>query len=174
LYGSQTWSREPLRSGEFIVKALKPGKTRRLLFLHKEKGLAGTVLLHGDEKGPLEVQLKPGGVVTGRLLDTKGKPRGDAQVLTFEGEWLGTPQGVVSRPLDLGCLPYAVMPDKNGTFRMEGLVPGLKYNLHAVKDIGRGRRDASVVQNISVKSGEVKDLGEVRIELDEEGPGTPK
>ena len=173
LASSQFWSRDSLRTPKFLVKALKPGETRRLLFLHKGKGLAGTLLLRGEEKGPLTVKLKPGGIVTGKLLDANGKPRRDAQVLTFAGEMLGTPQGVMRRPLDLASLPYAVTPDKNGTFRLEGLVPGLKYNLDAVKDSKLGRRDASVVHNISVKSGEIKDLGEVRIELDEEGPVNP-
>jgi protocatechuate 3,4-dioxygenase beta subunit len=174
LYGSQFWSRQPLRTPEFLVKALEPGKSRRLLFLHQRTGFAGTLLLHGDEQGPLTVQLQPGGIVTGRLLDPTGQPRRDAQVLTFQGEILGTPHGVIRRPVELASLPDAVTPDKNGTFRMEGLVPGLKYNLDVVKDTGRGRRDASIVQDISVKSGEIKDLGEVRIELDKEGPGNPK
>jgi hypothetical protein len=161
--GMRFWTHEPLRSAEFIVKALKPDETRRLLFLHKDKGLAGTLLIRGDEKGPLTVKLEPWGVVTGKVLTTEGKPLTDAQIVTLFGDIVG-PQGAMPRPLDAGSLPYPFKPDKDGRFRIEGFVPGLKYDLHVVKSDYVTRSLAAMVKNLSVKSGEIKDLGDVRIE----------
>jgi hypothetical protein len=50
-------------------------------------------------------------------------------------------------------------PDKEGKFRIEGLVPGLKYNLSVVK---KGRIVGYAFQDYTIKSGENKDLGDVK------------
>ena len=73
-----------------------------------------------------------------------------------------------SRPQDLafGSFPGSIKPDKDGKFRIEGLVPGLKYNLHVVKPptyylnlevLGNKPTD------LAIKAGETKDLGDIRV-----------
>ena len=62
------WNPQPLKTAEFRVLALKPGQSRRLLFAHTEKRLAGSLLVRGDEKDPLTVKLEPWGTLTGWLV----------------------------------------------------------------------------------------------------------
>ena len=53
--------------------------------------------------------------------------------------------------------------DKDGRFRISGLVPGLKYNLKVFKD---GRFVGNVAADVSTRAGEVKELGDFTVELD--------
>src|SRR5262249_62062237 len=73
LAGQRHWHREPLKTAEFTVNALQPGQPRRLLFLHEPKRLAGSVVVRGDEQGPLTVKLEPWGTLTGKLVPAEGK-----------------------------------------------------------------------------------------------------
>src|SRR5205823_5863212 len=93
------WVHEPLKTPEFTVKGLKPGESQRLLFQHKDRGLAGTILIRGDEKEPLTVKLEPWGVVTGRVLNAEGKPLTDMQVASRD-HMITTAEGVKPQPLD--------------------------------------------------------------------------
>jgi hypothetical protein len=161
------WNPEPLKSEKFTVKALKPGETRRVLFLHDGKGLAGSLLIRSDEKGPFTVKLEPWGVVTGRLLSAQGKPQSDVQIESRDYV-IQTPEGVKQPPLDAGSLPGLTKVDKDGRFRVEGLVPGLKYQLDVMKGAYPVRFPGSWNGNLSVKSGETKDLGDVRIDKGDE------
>jgi RNA polymerase sigma factor (sigma-70 family) len=155
------WHHQPLPTATFTVRGLRPGEPRRLLFAHPAKRLAGTILVRGDENGALTVQLEPWGTLTGRLVDAEGKPLKDVQILSDDGVVM-TAQGMRPPPLDTGTLLHRVEPDASGNFRIEGLVPGLRYNLL----LGRGnyiaRITGTVGRNVQVKSGETKDLGEVR------------
>ena len=46
----------------------------------KDRKLAGYVVVRGDEKTPIEVEMQPWGVVVGRLIDKDGKPVAGASV----------------------------------------------------------------------------------------------
>jgi RNA polymerase sigma factor (sigma-70 family) len=160
--GTPSWNYQPLKTAEFKLTAIKPGQPRRLMVLHKDKRLAGTLLLRGDEKGPLTIKLQPWGVVTGKLINQEGKPVTDYQIMTLDGDII-TPDGVQARPLDAGSLLQPVKPDKDGHFRIEGLVPGLKYNLRLAKGNYIARITGPVGgKDLTVKVGETKDLGEIK------------
>lgn len=163
------WLPEPLKSAEFTIKALKPGESQRVLFLHKGKGLAGSLLLGGEEKGPLTVKLKPWGVVTGRLLRSEGKPLTEVQIES-QDYISASAEGIKGPPLDAGSLPAFVIvkPDPDGRFRVEGLVPGLKYRLDIMKGSYPLRFAGASKLNVSVQSGETKDLGDVLINRSDE------
>src|SRR5262249_14410849 len=109
------WIPEPLKGAEFTVKGLKPGESQRVLFLHKEKGLAGTLLIGSDERGPVTVNLQPWGVVSGRLLNAEGKPRRDVQMESRD-YIVESSEGVKPQPLDAGSLPGSVKPIRMAGF----------------------------------------------------------
>jgi hypothetical protein len=106
---------QTLEGASFLVKRLTPGRTRKLIFEHRDKGLAALVTVRGNEKGPLTVRLGPRGSVAGRLLGKDRKPAAGVQVLVG-------PAGIVGGELK-------VRTDREGRFRLEGLVPGERYRL---------------------------------------------
>ncbi len=110
-------SPEPLEGSSFIVKRLNPARTRKLLFRHEAKNLSALVTVRGDEKEPIAVRLMPCGSVTGRLLGKGGKPVEGIQVQLGRKGWV--PGEGVSRT------------DREGRFRMEGLIVGDRYYVMA-------------------------------------------
>jgi hypothetical protein len=113
--------------------------------------------LNGDEKGPLTVKLQPWGAATGRLVDAAGKPVTDARILLV----------CPSLPAP-GLQPLAgvARTDAEGRFRVEGLSPGLKYDLQLRRGEAKSETLLSggdAVKGVSTKVGEVKELGDVRV-----------
>jgi RNA polymerase sigma factor (sigma-70 family) len=156
------WDQPTTLSGsEFRAHALTPDRPRTLTFLHKERKLAGVLVVRGDEKGPPAVTLRPWGVLTGRVLGPDGQPLAGVTV------------GIAYRDLNVGALLMQAMSspngpparylqtDADGRFRMEGVVPGESFGVGFSKGfmaLEAGRRD----QQMTVGPGETKDLGDVR------------
>jgi hypothetical protein len=145
------WEYEPQETPAFTVYGIRKGETRKVVFLHYGRRLAASLALSGDEKSPLAVKLRPWGTVMGRLVDAAGRPQAGVP-LTF-------PSGAITSP-DQGTHPEGFRTDKDGKFRIEGLVPGMKYTLGTVD--GSGAVAGVVFRDLTVKSGEAKDLGDVR------------
>jgi|GEM_PF-3282058 len=167
-----TDTEEPFTSDEFTALGLDPAHPRLLCFAHPERKLAGSIVLRGDEKEPIVVKLEPWSTVTGRLLTADGKPVQKAELSFTEMPPL---KPGASRSSDTGIhvvyhSAYRPSPDprtdEQGRFRVEGLAPGLKYNL-AWPD-----RDAApqqkwkglVFRTLVLKPGENKDLGTITLQ----------
>jgi protocatechuate 3,4-dioxygenase beta subunit len=149
---AMSWETEPLPTAEFTAVGLQANRPRRLVFLHQGQALAGTVLVRGDEKGPVTVRLGPWGSVTGRLVATDGLPRAGADLLFISG-------GEGDDPSRGSHPTRSFTTDQNGKFHIDGLVPGLRYILVVQEDgIQRVRL---VRENLTVQAGERKDLGDV-------------
>ncbi len=153
----QTWSGQPLPSADFEVHSLGTRDKRGLLFYHEGKQLAGAYVVKPDEKSPVTVQLERCGALTGRLVDGGSRSRAGAQM-------------TCNRPLvsedsrfKEGSLPSPIPIDKDGRFRVSGLVPGLKYSLTLWK--GRSSRmiDGDVAKDVIIKAGETRDLGDIKV-----------
>ncbi len=153
-----------LPTAAFTTTGLDPDRPRYLLFWHKEKGLAKAVLVRGDEKGPLTVKLDPLGVVTGQLVDEKGKPRVGATVYSFPPD---PPDdgGKLLRILPAASYPGAaqnlVTPrtttDAEGRFKIR-LVPGFQNQLGAQS----GNEFLGwLAKDLPAPAGEPKDLGTI-------------
>jgi RNA polymerase sigma factor (sigma-70 family) len=145
-----------LQGDTFTAVALEPEVPRTLTFVHKARKLIGQTVLKG-EKAPLVVRLQPWGELTGRLVDAAGKPLGNV------GIWLRYP------PLPapgLNPLEKIIRTDGQGRFRVEGLLPGLE---HEITLRGEKRDDklsaGAALQKLVVASGEVKDLGDIRVTI---------
>jgi RNA polymerase sigma factor (sigma-70 family) len=163
LHPSVPVTEEVLPTESFTVRGLysKPRvggfEPRTLTFVHKERKLIGYVVVHGNDQGPLTVRLQPWGALTGRLVDTGGKPLAKVRVKS----WHGQPRPGVWPPDAAGG---EVETDRDGRFRLEYLVPGLKRELL----LGGGLSAGAKLKDLTVRAGEVKDLGDVTVK------GTPE
>jgi hypothetical protein len=155
-----------LKTATFTVLALDSREPRELLFVHLERKLVGKLVVGGDEKEKVTVQLEPWATLTGRILDEDGQPMAGVRIsLSFHHPvffqpvtWWVSPQG------------QEVITDREGRFRAEGLTPGMKFRLSAATKMKfltlTGGTDG--VDELSVRAGETKDLGDVQVKANEE------
>jgi RNA polymerase sigma factor (sigma-70 family) len=145
-----------VREADVTVFALNPDKPRRLLFLHLERQLAGFLTVRGDENEAPVARLERTGGVTGRLLDLDGQPIAGVVISpSFEDGAARTLYQHVDQPGRSQCT------DKDGRFRLEGIIPGLKFGL----GLRHGRTFLVGEPRIGlrlVKPGETLDLGDIR------------
>jgi RNA polymerase sigma factor (sigma-70 family) len=148
-----------LKAATFTAVALGPREPRQLLFVHRERKLAGHLVVRSDEKGDVTVRLAPWGALTGRVLDADGQPLAGVRIqLSFlhptffqPVTWWVEPQG------------EEVRTDRDGRFRAEGLTPGLKFRLSAAGDntFLRLAGTPDGMRALSVGAGQTKDLGDL-------------
>jgi RNA polymerase sigma factor (sigma-70 family) len=132
-----------LEGDTFTVEGLNPRRTRHLVFIDKDRKHGAFLSLTGEVKEPLTVRLHECGSATGRLLDQDGQPAAGATV-RLEPESLP----------DSG--PARVKTDAQGRFRIDGLVPGQKYQArHGLPPFGQ-----YLFAPFAVEPGQSKDLGE--------------
>ena len=140
----------PANSATFEVKGL-PAGPYRLDFRHRGRKLAGSLVLKGDEKGDLTVKLQPWGTVVGRVVDEGGKPLTDVEIFSTIRERPDPERG------DLEDKPTV---DARGRFRIDGLVPGVKYD--ALGD-SPNKANGPILKGVQVGPGQVKDLGDIKL-----------
>ena len=152
--GGPLWETTPRPSADFEVVGIRPGQPRRIYFFHQARKLAGSILVDGTEAAPLVVKLEPWGVLSGRIVVDDDRPRSG---LILIGNYL--PQ---DPPPDYGMFPGDVPVDAEGRFRIEGLVPGLRYE-GRVAD--RPRIIGSIFKDLRLTPGETRDLADVKPSL---------
>jgi RNA polymerase sigma factor (sigma-70 family) len=135
---------EVLDGASFTVTGLNPQRPRELFFHHRDKALGKVLTLRGDESDPLTVPLDPCGTVSGRLVDSDGKPVPGVTV-SCHRQHHGNGSAMAET-------------DHDGRFRL-ALVAGQKYRLWPTGVRGL-RQD---VGPIEVESGQGKDLGELAL-----------
>jgi hypothetical protein len=164
-----------LKSDTFKAIGVDPARPRLLCFVQREKKLAGSVVVHGDEPGPVTVRLQPSASVSGRLLDAEGRPIRNARLAFTE-----VPVGNPARPMSTETGFHVVLrasgqPDLDpktddiGRFRADGLVAGLKHNLARYDAAGATgfeeiRWLGLAFRGLVFKPGEDRDLGDVRLQ----------
>jgi RNA polymerase sigma factor (sigma-70 family) len=137
-------------SATFQVTGLPTGPYR-LDFIHRGRKLAGSIKLSGDEDDGLIVKLEPWGTLVGRIVDEAGKPRTDVEIFSTIRDQPDPKRG------DLMDKPTV---DAEGRFRIDGLVPGVKYDA-----LGHSHQKANgpILRGVQVAPGEVKDLGDIKL-----------
>jgi RNA polymerase sigma factor (sigma-70 family) len=164
-----------LKESTFTALGLDPKQPRHLVFIHPQKKLGKVLLVKGDEKGPLVVKLEPLGAISGRVLNDEGKaapgrliyPQPFGQVSYYKDfpidllHHRGRRDGRAD-PQQIAWLPQAVKTDDDGRFRIDGLIPGLKYSLLVRSDnLGPRARPSYYVNSVMVESGKTKEMGDL-------------
>ncbi len=163
---------EKLQGNSIRISGLTPKDERVVVFLHPEKKLAKVQKVTAEDQEPLTVRLEPTGTLAGRVLDAEGRP------------WAGVKVRAAYRVQDLEQartagkddegLPWELLfdypawdkvinreatTDKDGKFHLDGLVPGLKYDL-GVND--GTPQDVIRRESLSVEPGRDNDLGDLK------------
>jgi RNA polymerase sigma factor (sigma-70 family) len=145
--GLREFGVETLKGSQFTVRGINPkGKRRQLVFHQKEKNL-GFLLepMRGDVAEPLTIKLQECGSAAGRIVDQDGQPVA------------GWGFNLFSRLAPTHWIK--ITTDKEGRFRLKGLVPGLSYILLASQ--GQG---LSTLGEVVVEPGKQKDMGDIKIQ----------
>jgi RNA polymerase sigma factor (sigma-70 family) len=148
----------PQVSTTIEIVGLDPSSPRRVTVAHRGRKLIGSVYLKGDESGPLTIRLQPWGTIAGRVVDDDGRPRGRLGLTNAGGVY-------PKRPAEQGILPGGAISGgirigHDGRFRVEALVPGLKYGGGASAGFNDG---GELFRDVTVAPGEVKDLGDLKV-----------
>jgi len=146
-----------LKKAECTIYALDGVRQRHIVFYHRERKLGGHVIVRGNEQEAVTVRMEPLGTVAGRLLDPDGQPLAGIEVslsmpLTVESE--------LFRYLNAQMEP--VKTDKDGRFRLEGVLPKLIFQL----GLRQGRtyyQGEPIIGSKQVGAGKTLDLGDVRV-----------
>ena len=143
--------------GLLTVANLSPLRPKRFIFRHQAKKLVGYLIAKGDETEHYAVKLEPWGTLTGRLVDAEGKPRPGVDLAGDRLTDLIDPAR--------GFIHFGQKTDSNGRFRFEGLVPGQQYSASAVGKKAVTGGFGVVIDRVSLKPGETRDLGDVQARL---------
>jgi RNA polymerase sigma factor (sigma-70 family) len=165
---------EKLSDESFRVHGLTPKDERVLVFVHPEKKLAKVQKVAAEDGEPLTVRLEPTGALAGRVLDSAGRPWAGVKVKAAysivalqEARMAGKDEKDlpwVQELLDNSSawekvLSREATTDKDGKFRLDGLVPGLNYDLGVNDELPQ---DVIRRERLSVESGKDKDLGDLK------------
>jgi RNA polymerase sigma factor (sigma-70 family) len=152
---TDAWQTQP--SATVAVANWNLQRLRCVEVRHDGRKLVGHAELRADTKTPLRIRLQEGGTITGRVLTADGKPWTDAMVFAY-----GSDRDFAS---NIGCT--VVRTDAEGRFRVEGVIPDLKYLL-AVRGVRPTGPEGAIAVDLVLRAGETKDLGNVRLKNREE------
>ncbi|MDB5390960.1 MAG: hypothetical protein JWM11_6606 [Planctomycetaceae bacterium] len=158
------WDFEPpLRAATFALTKLHPDRLRRITFFDENRKLIGFLAARGDGNTPDTVRMQPWGAVTGRFVNTDGRPFSDSATPGKEPlpELSSAGNGsIVTNPDPAAGELTDLKTDRDGHFRADKLVPGLRYTAEIYRGIGMYAGKA--FENLVVRPGEVRDLGDIR------------
>ena len=159
------WDSEPqLRTGSFSITKLNPDRGRRITFFNEDRKLVAFLMARGDSDAPYTVRMLPWATVTGRLVDQYGKALplkeaalpGRIPASLYMGGWRGT---VTNSDPNVGEHP-GVQADLDGRFRLDKMVPGLRYTAEVYLE--RSGFAGMAFEDLVLRSGEARDLGDIR------------
>ncbi len=148
------WSYEAMKTADFTVRAFNPQRARDVLFQHREKCLVGVAAPPKENGGSVTVRMEPGAAVTGRLVDADGKPRVGIELHV----WFRHKEKAIYFD-GSDYFPEPVKTDREGRFRIEGLLPGYMFRISD----GKGE-----LNFLATASGREKDLSDVNLKGKEE------
>jgi RNA polymerase sigma factor (sigma-70 family) len=153
----QDLSGEPSSGAEFTFVHPDPDADEAILVVNQDE-TAGTLLtVKGNEPDPIAITLQTAGTVTGRLVDEEGRPRPNVPFVVM--------QDLKTTRFERLSVQPPTGPD--GRFRISGLIPGVSYNVDAIKNnttnyserflgsIGKGRW--------TIMPGETQNWGDVQV-----------
>jgi hypothetical protein len=122
-----------LATASFKVHGLLPREPQVVVFIHPEKKLARVQKVAAEDTEPLTVRLEAMGALRGRVLDARGRSWAGLKVRASYR--VGEADRARLAGKTFNDLPWAriinreASTDKDGKFHLDGLVPGLEYDL---------------------------------------------
>jgi hypothetical protein len=144
------------KAGTFTATGLDPRRPNLLVFYQEKDQLAGSAQTHGDDKGPVKVQLAAWATGSGRVLGPDGKPAVGAVVRVYC-------QGFRGKEFRSGPLAKIVTTERDGTFKVTGLIPGLPFIVNVNVASNNILERSHDFEFSSVNEGEAKNLGDLKI-----------
>lgn len=137
------------------IYALAPQELRTLFLLHLQRKLGGTLTLTADSNLPVPAPLLPCGTVSGRALAPTGHPLADADVALIL-------QDYTARELyrEVAKRVEPVKTDAQGRFRLENVVPDMKFRIYFRQGNNQYIDTAKWMQ---VESGKTLELGDLPV-----------
>jgi hypothetical protein len=159
----------PQASPTFTVRGLSANRPRMVVVYSAEKKLGKAQAVRGDEAGAITFRLEPLSSLTGRVLDSEGRPCAGIHVqATLDGK--GDNGATLPVQFFLTSATWAAKlepkgrTDADGKFRLDGLLPGLKYTLFVSED-GSADSDRVIVRRAGISppaAGRNENLGDLQ------------
>lgn len=171
-----------VRDGAFELHGLAPGQKYHVVFLDAANKLGATVELTANSDSPelVEVKLLPCGSGTVKLVHADGKPAADVfpqlNIVITPGRaaHVNEPSAEPLLAADEDFVSnfdrknyWGVTTDDQGQLNLPALIPGANYRFIVARGDHRVPLDT-----FQVKSGEIKDLGVIRIDGPREAEST--
>ena len=151
----------PKPDGRWLLRGFAPDGSSRIDVRVADRKLAGSLRVSLDHGPAQTIRLAPWGEIVGRVVQPDGTPVPRTDLVD------GPHFSLQTRPKSAASLPHSpvhyhrIITDDAGRFQIEGLVPGLAYGASI------DQRDGTIIGDLfdalTVKPGEVKDLGDVVI-----------
>ena len=159
------WDAEPrLRASTFPLTKLHPDRVRRIKFLKEDRMWIGFLLAKGDAETPYTVQLQRWASITGRILDKNSRPIFSMGPQGKEAATLGVRLRLkvegAENPVFDEC--QNLKTDGEGRFRVEGLIPGIPYNVMIYRLRTTGNNIG--LEFRTFQAGEVRVLGDIHLQ----------
>ena len=146
------WTMKPL-AAEFEAGQMQEGKPRFVLFWHEDRKLGAVWRPKLGNPDTYDVRLKPNASAAGRLANKESDPLPDQPIEVY-----------FRTPGDSGWTPWfpmrTVRTDAQGRFELVNLAEGVEFSLRY--NVTKAPGAAAYAHEFRVKSGEAKDLGDVK------------
>jgi RNA polymerase sigma factor (sigma-70 family) len=165
----------PQDSPTFTVRGLDGSRRRTVVVFSAEKRLGKAQVVRADETGPVTLRLEPLSGWTGRVLGAGGRPWAGLHVRAVlsrrgaDGERLPV-QFFITRGTWAAALDRETTTDAQGRFRLDGLLPGLKYTFLVSEDASTDTDSVKLRREgiLPPEAGRQEDLGDIRMQQTKE------
>jgi RNA polymerase sigma factor (sigma-70 family) len=166
---------QPVAGDTIPLAGLNANRARVVVLFDEAKTVGAVAAVTGEADTPVTATLETLGSLTGRVFDSGGDPAAGAEVRVWlvldRAKHDNLPNEFVKTLGLAGIVPGAwdrftgrtTKADKDGRFTLTGLLPGQKYRLRIGFDPENAGGEILQQRNeLSVKPGEVHDLGELK------------
>lgn len=164
-----------MNSHIFMLRGVNTGTKHLLIVLHMTKNHGVAFEVTGDKQKKIKTQLQELGSLEGQLIDEDGKPVVGRDVVAFvdipDEKYVNVPLELFNNMGFSGLYPSAwkdttgrqARTDKQGKFKLTGILPGLEYRLTVGKDVTSFRAPLQPLRGTyTVKPGKAKDVGKIK------------